>query len=226
MGQRLPYRRTRRRVEGHRADALRPDGLDGRRTHRSRVATTDEVLRSLGDPETAERTRTQMVRLAQARYSINGNEAEDVVQNAFMAYLEVRHRYDAKSNSHAILFGILFMKCLEHIDRSVREKRRLERYCSTPDAARESVWLRPGSPGEEPSAIAQLIRNEDGKLIRRVVNRLRPKSRELAELITRNGLTRQDLIKRLRINQNTLDSRLHACRRELRSLLAEQEIAM
>ena len=137
---------------------------------------SDEVLESLGDPSTAERTRSQMLQLARVRYHIQANEAEDVVQNAFMAYLEVRHRYAADTNSHAILFGILFMKCLEHIDRAVREKRRLETYCVTPDAARESPWLRPESVGDATGAVGVLIRREDGRRIRQAVKRLRPKS--------------------------------------------------
>jgi DNA-directed RNA polymerase specialized sigma24 family protein len=40
------------------------------------------------------------------------------------------------------------------------------------------------------------------------------------------GLGRQALIQDLGINRNTLDSRLHACRRELRGLLAHDGVAI
>jgi RNA polymerase sigma factor (sigma-70 family) len=187
---------------------------------------SDAVLETFSDVHSAERLRRQLLQLARSRYGISADAAEDVVQNALTSYLEVRHRYDASSNSQAILFGIFFKKCLEHIDRTCREKRRLHRYCATPDAARQNPWIRPDAPAETPGVLSQLIRNEEGCRIQAAIERLRPASRSLVQMIVTRGLGRQALIQDLGINRNTLDSRLHACRRELRGLLAHDGVAI
>ena len=186
----------------------------------------DEVMDSLADPQTADRLREQLIQLARVRYSISHDAAEDVVQNALAAYIEVRRRYEASVNSQAILFGIFFNKCLEHIDRSVRESRRLRKYCTSADAARDNPWIRPGAPAQEPGVLTELVRREDGEQIEIAIGQLRPKSKELAQLITRRGMDRQQLISKLGINRNTLDSRLHVCRNELRRLLLREGVAM
>lgn len=187
---------------------------------------SDAVLETFSDARSAERLRRQLLQLARTRYGIAADAAEDVVQNALTSYLEVRHRYEAGSNSQAILFGIFFKKCLEHIDRTCREKRRLNRYCSTADAARQNPWIRPDAPAQAPGVLQQLVRNEEGTRIREAIDRLRPGSRKLVQMITTRGLGRQALIRDLGINQNTLDSRLHACRTELRGLLARDGLAI
>ena len=187
---------------------------------------SDAVLETFSDARSAERLRRQLLQLARARYGIAPDSAEDVVQNALTSYLEVRHRYEAGANSQAILFGIFFKKCLEHIDRACREKRRLNRYCSSPDAARQNPWIRPDAPAEAPGVLNELIRDEEGCRIRAAIDRLRPGSRRLVQMITTRGLGRQGLISDLGINRNTLDSRLHACRNELRGLLARDGVAI
>lgn len=187
---------------------------------------SDAVLEVFSDPLSAERLRRQLLQLARSRYRIADDAAEDVVQNALTSYLEVRHRYDARSNSQAILFGIFFKKCLEHIDRSTRERRRLSRYCTSSDAARQNPWIRPDAPAQSPGVLSQLIRTEDGHRIRDAIEQLRPGSRRLVQMIGMRGLGRQALLRDLGINSNTLDSRLHACRTELRGLLARDGVAI
>lgn len=195
-----------------------------RRPHgRRRPGHGDGLEKVLGDADALERLGSKLVRLAWFRYRIPEVEAEDVLQNTFAAYLEVRDRYAVLAEHRAILVGIFRKKCLEHIERSVREKRRLHRYCSTADAVRENPWLRPSSSGGS-GVLDDLVRKETRGRILEAIAELQPRSRKLADLIGRDGLGRGELIELFELNKNTLDSRLHACRSQLRTLLGRRDV--
>lgn len=187
---------------------------------------TDEVLDSFQHPDLAGRLRDRMIQRARGKFGISADEAEDVVQNALTVYLEVHHRYTHVGNPSAILFGIFHKKCLEHVDQSVREKRKLRRYCESPDAARSNPWIRPDMPAQTGSVLQQVIRDEEGRKILGAVKRLRPKSGEIARLVVEQSVGRRELVSMLGINANTVDSRLHDCRMELRKILSRDGIAI
>jgi len=168
--------------------------------------------------------REQFVRVARSRYHLRRDQAEDIAQTTFAAYLQVRHRYSHVEDHRAILAGIFRNKCLTYIDGSAREARRLKRYFSTPDAARENPWIRPGSPAQAPSVLEEIVRRETRSDIRGAIARLRPTSRQIAAMVVFDGMGRGEMIERLGLNKNTLDSRLHACRTELKRLLAGNEL--
>ena len=182
-------------------------------------ATVREDLTESLDDRDWELLRSKLLDLAWFRYRIPRDRAEDVFQSAVTAYLEGRANYAQVPDAQALLAGFFRNKCLEHIDRSVRETRRLRTYCSSADAARTNPWIRPTRAGEVASVVEDLVRDEDRRRILCALERLRPMSRELVSLIDRDELDRKGLIERLKLNKNTLDSRLHSCRRELRALL-------
>jgi len=183
------------------------------------------ILDPLADPQSAERFRSKLVWLAWSRYRVTRDEAEDIVQTAFTAYLQVRERYAHVADHGAILGGIFRNKCLTHITRAGREQRRLERYCTTPDAARENPWIRPTSPAQAPSVVDELVKRETRREIRTAFAHLRPSSRRLLTLLVLRGLGRRNLIEQMGLNKNTFDSRLHACRAELRRLLRGGDVS-
>jgi RNA polymerase sigma factor (sigma-70 family) len=180
----------------------------------------------LDDPEYANRIAQKLTQIAWFRYRIAVEEAQDVIQNAFVAFLEVRHRYEAVADHPAILIGVFRKKCLEHIDRSVREKRKISRYCSTTDAARENPWIRPKRAGEAPSALEQVVKQEEREHIHGAIEDLKPAARSLISLMSEKDFDRQKVIDELKLNKNTVDSRIHVTRRELRRLLRKREISM
>ncbi len=178
----------------------------------------------LDEPAYVERLSKKLVHLAWFRYRIRTERAEDIIQTAFATFLAVRHRYEKVADHPAILVGIFRKKCLEHIDRSVREQRKLDKYCHTADAARENPWIRPGRAGQAPSVVDQLIDREERSQIVSAIEHLRPSSRELVSSIVDEDMGRKELIEHLGLNKNTVDSRLHVTRRELRELLKSREI--
>jgi len=163
-------------------------------------------------------------RHARFRYRIGRSDAEDLVQSAVATYLEVGARFADVPSQGALLFGIFRKKCLEHIERSVREKKRLRRMCERSDAARDNPCIHPTRPGQSPSVLESLIHDEDRRHILEAVAALRPTSQQLASLMGDDGMTRQELIQLTRLNHNTLDSRLHVCRAELREQLRERSL--
>jgi RNA polymerase sigma factor (sigma-70 family) len=178
----------------------------------------------LGDSQGLETLAEKLRQLARFRYRIRPADADDVVQTTFATYLEVRHRYADAADQKAILVGIFRKKCLEYIDRSVREQRRLQRYCSTADAARENPWIKPSAPGRAPSVLEDLTHAEDRREILEVLDSLRPASRSLVDMMVHGNMGRAELIAHLGLNKNTLDSRLRTCRIELSNLLRRRAI--
>jgi RNA polymerase sigma factor (sigma-70 family) len=178
----------------------------------------------LDDPAYSERLATKLAQLAWFRYRIRSERAEDIVQTAFATFLAVRHRYEKVADHPAILVGIFRKKCLEHIDRSVREQRKLDKYCRSADAARENPWIRPGGAGQARSVVDELIDREERGQITDAIEHLRPSSREMVSMIVEEDMGRSEMIEHLGLNKNTVDSRLHVTRRELRQALKSHDI--
>jgi RNA polymerase sigma factor (sigma-70 family) len=178
----------------------------------------------LSDSRSMAALTRSFVRHARFRYRIGPVDAEDLVQSSVATYLESGDKFTDVPNHNALLFGIFRKKCLEHIDRSVRERKKLRRMCAKPDVARENAWIRPTRSGEAPGVLESLIRDEERREIVQAVASLRPASRQLVTLMVDDGVSRQGLIEMTGLNKNTLDSRLHVCRSELRDRLRERAL--
>ena len=197
--------------------------LDARERAPARAAAAangDPVVPAWGlTPLDVEALAATMIGVARSRYRLRQFDAEDAVQEAFLTFLEIRHRYPRAAEHPAIIVGILKKKCLEHIGAAKRDRLRLQRYCEKPDAARENAWIRPGHAGVAPAAVEEVVRAEERELTLDAIRNLKPEARRLTRLITWHEFDRQELIERLELNKNTLDSRLRSCRTQLRRLL-------
>ena len=182
------------------------------------------MIRQLTDTETFGKIHEKLVFLAWHKYRIRRGDAEDIAQTAIATYCEVRERYEGEENQYGILLGIFNNKCLEFIDRSVREKRRLKSLCETADARRENPWLDPEGRGAPKGVLEDLIHREEGRLILAAMAELRPEAREMFQLLARKRLGRKGLLAHYGVNKNTLDSRLHVFRKELRAILREKGV--
>ena len=173
----------------------------------------------LGGDETA-RLEVSLLYLARRQFHIPKDAAADIVQSALVTFLEVRHRY-AKPEEHLpILVGIFRNKCREHIERSVRTVRGLDALRVT---ARSGVAEVPSVRPEATMSggvLGEIVNQEDGRRIVEALAGLRPQAREMFRLITEDGVSRKELMRRFGLNKNTLDSRLHTYRRELRERLS------
>lgn len=174
------------------------------------------------DGKLIEDTRARLIYLAWRRYRIPRETAEDLVQNALATFLEVRDRYVRVEEHPRVLTGVFRNKCREYIDSRVREQRKFRELACSADARREIPSVAPEGERAAYGVLDQIVKGEEAAIILEALAELRPEAREMFELIVEDGASRKDLIERYGLNKNTLDSRLHVYRRELRALLAQR----
>jgi RNA polymerase sigma factor (sigma-70 family) len=186
------------------------------------LAVEAQAAPPLLDRAESERIERSLVYLARRRFRLARDVAEDLVQSALVTYLEVRDRYPRTEEHFRILVGIFRNKCREHIERAVRSARGFESLRRDALANGPAAGPLKCGPAED-DVLAHLIEREDGRRIVAALARLRPQAREMFRLITEEGLSRRELMERFRLNKNTLDSRLHTYRRELREMLERKD---
>lgn len=185
--------------------------------------TGSDMDRALEKAVTA-RLQERLLYLGWRRYRIPRDVGEDVFQAALVTFIEVRGRYPNQDEHSRILVGIFRNKCREHIDRHVRqEKKRRALHDSVRRGDAGTSILSPNATPED-GVVDELMRREEECLILEALSELRPKAREMFRLIVEEGATRKELIERYGLNKNTLDSRLHTYRKELRALLQRRGI--
>lgn len=192
---------------------------------RTEDATPDgsDMDRALEQTVTA-RLQERLLYLGWRRYRIPRDLAEDLFQAALLTYLQVRDRYPNLDEHPRILVGIFRNKCREHIDRHVRqEKKRRALHDSVRRGDAGTSVVAP-NPSADDGVVEEIVRREEESLILEALSALRPKAREMFRLIVEEGASRKELIERYGLNKNTLDSRLHTYRKELRKLLEQRGI--
>ena len=180
---------------------------------------TDENVK---DPEFFQKLTEKLVAVAWHRHHIRRVDALDVMQTTMVTWLEVKDRYQDVENRLGLLLGIFHNKCLEYIDGSVREAKKLKGISGSPAA--RSADLPSLKDAAEDSTLAAVMKREEGELILAALSELRPEARDMFRLIADEEIDRKDLIRRYGLNKNTLDSRLRAFRQELRSILSRRGI--
>jgi len=181
------------------------------------------MLPEFFDRTSFEAVRNRMVFVAWYRYRIAPTDAEDIAQTALLTYIEVRERYREESNQFGILIGIFIKKCLVFLNRSMREAQGLRRLCGHAGAATEVRGLDPKGPGGHQDILDRLIAKEDALVIRAILDRLPESTRKMFSVLLDSG--RQGLIEHYGLNPNTVDSRLHSARSDLRNRLRSEGLS-
>jgi len=188
------------------------------------------MIQQLADQQGFTKVVDKLVLMAWLRYRLPRAEAEDVAHTAVATYIEVRHRYVDESNQNAILVGIFRKKCLEFIDGSARERRKLRTYGQRLESRRWRQRLDPrvsrdGRAMRKPEpSLERIIHEEDVDLILSALAEMRPEAREMLTMLVSGEAGRKGLIERYDINENTLDSRLRVYRKELRQILLQRGV--
>jgi RNA polymerase sigma-70 factor (ECF subfamily) len=143
------------------------------------------------------------------RLGVSASDADDLVQATFLEVPRAATRFDPQHAASSWLLGITTIMVRRHRRSLVRT------------AARLVAWARISRP--EPPATPAAIA-EGGAAQRRVVRaleRLAPKKREAFVLVTLEGMSGEEAAAALGVPLNTLWTRLHHARRELRAALEE-----
>ncbi len=156
--------------------------------------------------------------IARGRYRLQRSDAQDAFQEAVLAWMEVSDRYADEKEPLRVFLGVFHNKCLELIDKTSRERRKLKTPSRPPEAP-TGTRLGGALCGSEPSALHAVVQREEGQQILTALSALHPEAQEIFRLLAEEDISRQELIELLNLNPNTMDSRLRKFRQELRRVL-------
>ena len=152
-----------------------------------------------------------VVRRYFGRLGIAPSDADDLVQATFLEVVRAAGRYDPALAARPWLLGIATVIARRH-RRSLA--RAIARVASWAGHRRESVVRTPADALEAADAVQQ---------VERAFGRLSAKKREVLVLITLEELSGPEVAKLLGVPVQTVWTRLHHARRELRAALGEDE---
>jgi RNA polymerase sigma factor (sigma-70 family) len=143
-----------------------------------------------------------------ARLGANASDVDDLVQATFLDVVCAARRFDPELPVKGWLFGIAATLVRRERRSLARAAARLLRFASLATA---------DEPAPTPAALLESDRELES--FQRAFERLAPKKREVFALVVLEGMSGEDVAKALGIPVNTVWTRLHHARRELRAAL-------
>ena len=169
-----------------------------------------------------------LIRLAMG-YVANRDEAEEVVQDTWMAVIQSLNRFEGRSSLRTWICGILIHKAK---DRGVREKRHttfsdFESYDDDHDEAVDPSrfkqsgewaghWPFPPQPWDDRTPETLLVSKQAVDCMQQAIDALPVILKEVLILRDAEGVQTQDVCKRLNISETNLYVRLHRARERVR----------
>lgn len=147
------------------------------------------------------------VRRYLGRLGISAEDADDLVQATFLEVVRAAKRFDPERAMRSWLFGIATMMVRRHRRSVARTIARLAKWASLP---RHQA---PETPAESFES------NETGQRFERAFDELSAKKRDVFTLVVVEGFSGEEAARALGIPVNTVWTRLHHARRELRAAL-------
>jgi RNA polymerase sigma factor (sigma-70 family) len=148
------------------------------------------------------------VRRVIARLGVPPCDVDDLVQTTFLEVLNCAERYDGRECGKPWLIGLAVIMVRRHRRSLVRLAARLSSWASLPSSGTETP--------EDSVGASQAAGKAQGAL-----NRLSPKKREAFVLLALEGLSGEEAAKSVGVPLQTIWTRLHHARRELRAALEE-----
>ncbi len=147
------------------------------------------------------------VRRYLGRLGITPEDVDDLVQATFLEVVRAAKRFDPERATKSWLFGIATMMVRRHRRSMSRTVARLAKWASQPH------HRTPETPAESFES------HETGRRFERAFDELSSKKREVFTLVVVEGLSGEEAAQALGIPVNTVWTRLHHARRELRAAL-------
>ena len=141
------------------------------------------------------------------RYVKQDEDAEEIVQEVFVKIWENRNKIDIYSSFESFLFTITYNAAINLIRKRINEKKYLEHLKSIQEV---------NSPIELSDEIQFKELNEK---IESLLNELTPRQKEIFQLSRGEGLTHDEIAKKLNISSNTVKNHLVSALKYLKSNL-------
>ena len=137
-------------------------------------------------------------------------EREDLLQEVFIALFAALERYRGEASLRTFLYRITANKAYDHLKRRARRQRR--------QVLTDSAGEQP-SPAPSPERMAQ--NQQDAALMRRSLDRLKPKKRIAFVLRVVEGLSLKEIAEQVRSSVPTVAQRIRHAKLELIELVRE-----
>ena len=135
-----------------------------------------------------------------------GDDVDDVVQDVFLAALKNLAHFRGEASIATWLTRVTINRCRTHRRRQFLRLR----------------WLRRQQPaGNAPPGDEQSVADETSAKVRRAVQQLSPRDREVIVLCYLEELPPAEIATLLEITRSALDVRLHRARKRLKDLLSD-----
>jgi RNA polymerase sigma-70 factor (ECF subfamily) len=126
------------------------------------------------------------------RYIKQKEDAEEIVQEVFVKIWESRNKIDAYASFESFLFTIAYNTTISLLRKRTNEKKYLEHLKSLQQ------------PDNSPDLIDEIHFNELNDRVQALLNELTPRQKEIFQLSREEGLTHDEIAKKLDISVNTV----------------------
>ena len=126
------------------------------------------------------------------KYIKQETDAEEIVQEVFIKVWEARDKIDAYSSFESFLFTIAYNATMGLFRKRVSEKKYIEHIKSLQQVE------------NAPNIIDEIHFNELNKKVQTLLNELTPRQKEIFQLSREEGLTHEEIAKKLNISVNTV----------------------
>jgi RNA polymerase sigma-70 factor (ECF subfamily) len=152
---------------------------------------------------------------AMVHYVNNAEDAQDVVQEAFISAYKALERFKGESQ----FFTWLYRIARNHATDLKRKKRVTH---SLEVHLHEDAQPVDGSEATRPEGAVE--RSEEEALVRRALDQLSPEHRQVLVLNLLEGLKYEEIAEALQVPIGTIRSRIHRAKAELREILEREEL--
>ncbi len=119
-------------------------------------------------------------------------DAEEIVQEVFIKVWEAREKIDVHTSFESFLFTVAYNATISLFRKRVTEKKYLERLKSLQQF------------NNAPDIIDEIHYNALNEKVRSLLNELTPRQKEIFQLSREDGLTHEEIAKKLNISVNTV----------------------
>jgi len=126
------------------------------------------------------------------RYIKQNEDAEEIVQEVFVKIWESRNKIDAYSSFESFLFTIAYNTTISLLRKRTNEQKYLEHLKSIQQ------------PNNSPDLIDEIQYNELNNRVQALLNELTPRQKEIFQLSREEGLSHDEIAKKLDISVNTV----------------------
>jgi len=139
----------------------------------------------------------------------NEEDVKDLVQEIFMKIWDKRKKIDANKSFNGFLFTITLNLIRNYFRKKVKDRKLINK------------WLEETEPYSDSTKLSIEFRSLE-KVVNTIVEQLPPKRRMVFRLSRNEGLSNDDIARRMNIQKKTVENHLNLALRYLRERLQEQ----